>query len=212
MHHCAVIIGRGGGAREDLAAFNEEIVADAIYECSVPVISAVGHEIDVTLADLVADHRAETPSAAVGLLTPDREEMMDDLLRIGRGLSEAVRNRIAYAKQSVTVLATRPALRKPFDRIRQAEQRLDEIAVRLQRGAGLAVDRGQRKIESAMEQLDALSPLGVLKRGYSLTQRGDGSVVRAVGDVAEGEILQTRLAEGTILSKVIRPPESRPDA
>lgn len=199
----AVVIGRGGGSAEDLWAFNEEIVADAIYECSVPVISAVGHETDVTVADLVADRRAETPSAAVTGLVPDRRELAVQLLEAESRLTEAAENRVAFARQRLTQLADRPAFRKPLDLVRVLAQRVDETADRLARAAGLDLDKKREKLAAAAEQLDALSPLGVLKRGYSLTRRGDGAVVRDVADVAPGEILLVRLASGEIISRVI---------
>nr|MCU0706171.1 exodeoxyribonuclease VII large subunit [Fimbriiglobus sp.] len=129
----AVIIGRGGGSAEDLAAFNEEIVADAIYECSVPVISAVGHEIDVSVADLVADRRAETPSAAVTSLVPDRRELNALLNDATSRLTEAIDNRIAFARQRLNQLSDRPAFRKPLDLIRMLRQRMSETAGRLKR-------------------------------------------------------------------------------
>jgi exodeoxyribonuclease VII large subunit len=203
LHLCAIVIGRGGGAREDLAAFNEECVADAIYECLMPVISAVGHETDVSIADLVADWRAETPSAAITDLVPDCMEFMGELLRTEKRLWDAMRQRIAYSKQTVDQLASRPAFRKPFDRIRESEQRLDDISGRLQRAMTQAMKRANVRVGAAAEQLQAFSPLNVLQRGYSLTQRGDGTVIRRAGDVVVGEVLQTRVAEGGILSRVI---------
>lgn len=199
----AVVIGRGGGSAEDLWAFNEEMVADAIYECSVPVISAVGHEIDVTVADLVADRRAETPSAAVTGLVPDRRELVSQLTDATGRLTEAIENRVAFARQRLNQLADRPAFRKPLDLIRVLSQRVDETAERLNRAATAGVERKADKLAAVVEQLDALSPLNVLKRGYSLTRRGDGAVVRDVADVAPGEILTVKLATGEIITRVL---------
>lgn len=203
MQVCAIVIGRGGGAREDLAAFNEECVADAIYECTMPVISAVGHETDVSIADLVADWRAETPSAAITDLVPDCMDVMGELLRSEKRLLEAMRQRIAFGRQAVDQLANRPAFRKPFDRLRMNEQRLDDISIRLRRAMDQTLLRAKASLGGAVEQLDALSPLNVLKRGYSLTQRGDHTIVRRAGVVKAGEVLQTRVADGHILSRVI---------
>ena len=204
----AIVIGRGGGSAEDLWAFNEEIVADAIYECTVPVVSAVGHEIDVTVADLVADKRAETPSAAITLLTPDRREMMAGLRDVDVRLRDGCLTRLRIARQRVDQLADRPALRKPLDRIRQAQQKLDDLAGRLHRTAERYVGTCRERVGAVAEQLDALSPLSVLRRGYSLTRRGDGTVVRAVADVSKGEVIATRLPDGEILSKVVAVSES----
>jgi len=205
---CAIVVGRGGGSAEDLWAFNEEIVADAIFECAVPVISAVGHEIDVSVADLVADKRAETPSAAITLLTPDRREMMAGLRDIDARLRDGCVQRLRVARQRVDQLADRPAFRKPLDRIRAAEQKLDDLAGRLHRTAQRFVGNCRERLAATAEQLDALSPLNILKRGYSLTRRGDGTVVRAVADVVPGEVISTRLPDGEILSKVVSASES----
>ncbi len=206
----AVIIGRGGGSAVDLGAFNEEVVADAIFECSVPVISAVGHETDVTVADLVADRRAETPSAAVTGLVPDRRELLVALADTSARLHEAAENRVAFARQRLNQLADRPAFRKPLDLVRVLSQKLDDTAARLNRAAKNAVDRHADKLAAAAEQLDALSPLGVLKRGYSLTRRGDGAVVRSVTDVAPGEILMVRLANGEVIARVLSVSKGEP--
>jgi exodeoxyribonuclease VII large subunit len=201
---CATVIGRGGGAREDLAAFNEECVADAIFECTMPVISAVGHETDVSLADLVADYRAETPSAAITHLVPDHMEVLGELLRSEKRFFDAARQCIAVRRQYVEQLSNRPAFRKPFDRVRDHEQRLDELSGRLQRAIKQSLHRAKLRTDGIAEQLDALSPLNILKRGYSLTQRGDRSVVRRAADVAPGEVLRTRVADGEILSRVLK--------
>jgi exodeoxyribonuclease VII large subunit len=199
----AVVIGRGGGSAEDLWAFNEECVADAIFESSIPVISAVGHEIDVTVADLVADHRAETPSAAIVLLTPDGRKLAGDLAQQSERLHAAASQRIRLARQRVDQLAQRPALRKPLDRIRECEQEVDRLAERLHRAAKQKWQRSQVQVDALSEQLEGLSPLKVLKRGYSLTRRGDGTLVRTPEEVAVGEILVTRVHNGEIRSRVI---------
>ena len=141
----AIVIGRGGGSTEDLGAFNEECVADAIFESAVPVVSAVGHEIDVTVADLVADYRALTPSQAITALCPDRRELMAGLIDTGDRLREAVEHRVELARQRVDQLADRPALRRPLERVRDLEQRLDDTAGRLHRAAQAAADPARRR-------------------------------------------------------------------
>jgi exodeoxyribonuclease VII large subunit len=202
---CAIVIGRGGGSAEDLAAFNEEVVADAIFESSVPVVSAVGHEVDVSIADLVADYRALTPSQAITALCPDRGELMDGLIDTGDRLREAVLHRVTFARQRVDQLADRPALRKPVERIRDLEQKLDDTASRLLRAAKQAVQRGENQLAAAADQLESLSPLNVLKRGYSLTRTADGErLLRAADAVQPGDRIITRLADGEIVSRVER--------
>jgi exodeoxyribonuclease VII large subunit len=198
----AIVIGRGGGSTEDLWAFNEEPVADAIFHSVVPVVSAVGHEIDVTVADLVADHRAETPSAAVVALTPDRREMAAGLLELRTRLYEAASRRVDSARDRVEQLATRPALRRPLQRVRDLEQRLDDTAERLKRAANQRLVQAGAQLAALAARLETLSPLNVLARGYSLTHTADGKLVRAAADVKPGDVLVTRVAAGQVVSRV----------
>jgi exodeoxyribonuclease VII large subunit len=198
----AIVIGRGGGSSEDLAAFNEEVVADAIFQSTVPIVSAVGHEIDVTVADLVADHRAETPSAAVVSLTPNRADTLTALLDTNVRLREAVEQRLRLGKRSLDQLATRPALRRPLQRIHDLGQRLDDAAARLHRAARVRHTHAAEKLAALAAQLETLSPLNVLSRGYSLTRTTDGKLVRSAADVQPGDELVTRVASGEITSRV----------
>jgi exodeoxyribonuclease VII large subunit len=198
----AIIIGRGGGSAEDLWAFNEEAVADAIFQSAVPVVSAVGHEIDVTVADLVADHRAETPSAAVVALTPHRQELLAGLAEARDRLATAIGGRIALARGSLDQVAARPAIRRPLERVRALEQRLDETGGRLRRAARVRLALANERLSAAAAQLETLSPLNVLQRGYSLTRTADGRLVRDAADVQPGDRLVTRVAAGEITSRV----------
>jgi exodeoxyribonuclease VII large subunit len=198
----AVVLGRGGGSAEDLWAFNEEAVADAVFHSVVPVVSAVGHETDVTVADLVADHRAETPSAAVVALTPDRREMLAGLLEARTRLAEAVEHRLQLARQRVEQLAARPAFRRPLQRVRDLEQRLDDLGERVRRAGNQRVIQAADKIAALAARLETLSPLNVLTRGYSLTHTADGQLVRSAADVTPGDVLVTRVARGSIRSRV----------
>jgi len=198
----AIVIGRGGGSAEDLWAFNEEAVADAIFHSVVPVVSAVGHEIDVTVADLVADHRAETPSAAVVALTPHRQELLAGLIEVGGRMRDAVARRVDQGRQRLNQLASRPALRQPLRRVHDLGQRLDDTAARLHRAAAARVARSAETVAAAAARLETLSPLNVLHRGYSLTRTADGRVVRDPGEVGPGDRLVTRVAGGEIVSRV----------
>jgi exodeoxyribonuclease VII large subunit len=200
----AIIIGRGGGSTEDLAAFNEEIVADAIFQSVVPIVSAVGHEIDVTIADLVADHRAETPSAAVVSLTPHRGELLTGLFELNARMREMMEQRLRLGKRSLDQLASRPVLRRPLQRVRDLEQRLDDTAIRLHRAAKRKQDQESEKLAGLAARLETLSPLNVLSRGYSLTRTADGKLVRSATDVQPGDELVTRVASGEITSRVER--------
>ncbi len=200
---CAVVIGRGGGSSEDLAAFNEEAVADAIFQSVVPVVSAIGHETDVTVADLVADFRAETPSAAVVALTPHRLELLADLDdRTGR-LRDAMTGRLALARERLDQFAARPAFRRPLQRVTDLEQRLDDTAARLHRAARQRLTGAAEKLTAVAARLDSLSPLNVLSRGYSLTRTTAGRVVTDPADVSPGDILLTRVAGGEIRSVAV---------
>jgi exodeoxyribonuclease VII large subunit len=200
----AIVIGRGGGSAEDLWAFNEEAVADAVFQSAVPVVSAVGHEVDVTVCDLVADHRAETPSAAVVALTPHRDELLAGLADLGGRLREAVARRLELARRTLDQLAARPALRQPLRRVHDLGQRLDDTAARLHRAARQRLAHESDRLAALAARLDTLSPLNVLARGYSLTRTADGRLVRAAADVAPGDLVVTRLAFGEVESRVVR--------
>lgn len=202
LHLDAIVLGRGGGSAEDLWAFNEEQVADAIFLSKVPVVSAVGHEIDVTIADLVADHRSETPTAAVVALTPDRREVLASLRAMRERVAEAAQRRLKLARQRLDQFATRPAFRRPLQRIHDLEQRLDDTAARLARAAKLRLSHAREKLAAVSARLETLSPLQVLARGYSLTHTTDGLLVRDPTGLRPGDVLLTRVAEGTIRSLV----------
>ena len=198
----AIVIGRGGGSAEDLWAFNEEVVADAIFQSLVPVVSAVGHEVDVTVADLVADKRAETPSAAIVLLVPDRKEQATILGDFRDRFQKAMTDRCQYLRGRLDQLASRPVFRRPIERVRDAEQKIDDLAARLQRAVGRRLERANQKVASVAEQLESLSPLNVLKRGYSLTL-ADGQIVRDAHGLKPGDTIETRLAAGSVTSRVV---------
>ncbi len=175
-----VVLARGGGSLEDLWAFNEEVVARAIFGSRLPVVSAVGHEVDVTVSDLVADLRAPTPSAAAEMVVPDAVQIAASL--------QALRDRMANAL---------------VGRVRDARSTLQRLDDRARRALAVDLDRRRRDLARLAAQLEALSPLGVLARGYSLTQRfEDGAVVRSAADVAPGDALRTRLAAGSVVSRV----------
>ncbi len=198
----AIVLGRGGGSAEDLAAFNEEMVADAVFQSIVPVISAVGHEVDVSIADLVADRRAETPSAAVVMLVPDRRELAMTLHDTAQRMADALRGRFDWMRKTLDGVASRPAFRKPLERVRLAEQRLDELGTRLRLATRGRLELANQKLAAAAERLESLSPLGVLQRGYSLTI-ADGRAVRDAATLAAGDTVETRLAHGSFTSRIL---------
>lgn len=198
-----IILGRGGGSSDDLSAFNEEVLAQAIFRSRIPIISAVGHEIDVSIADMVADHRAATPTHAAEMAVPDRMEIAADLSSLGRRMTDAMRRQTALLRRRLDDLARRRPLREPLERVRFLERRLDELSERLRRGIRRPLERRRRELESAAARLESLSPLGVLARGYTLTRAGiDGVLVRTVDQVKAGEQLVTELRRGRIVSRV----------
>ncbi|MCS6866822.1 MAG: exodeoxyribonuclease VII large subunit [Gemmataceae bacterium] len=197
-----MVLGRGGGSAEDLWAFNEELVAEAIFTSQIPVISAVGHEIDVTIADLVADHRAETPTAAVVALTPHREEMLQQLGEWHQRLTASLQRRLQRWRERLEDFASRPVFRRPQQRISDLEQRLDDIASRLHRAVQVRLNQARQKVLEFSGLLESLSPLQVLARGYSLTHTGDGQLVRDPSGLQPGDVLITTLAHGSIRSLV----------
>jgi exodeoxyribonuclease VII large subunit len=206
-----LIVGRGGGSSEDLWAFNEEIVAHAIYESRIPVVSAVGHEIDVTIADLVADKRALTPSEAAELAVPDRLELLEGLMVIEERLRDLMTRRLQDARQRWQDLAQRRAFRLPLERVRELERRLDEWGERLERAGRQRLQRATQAVEATAARLESLSPLNVLARGYSLTRSETGQVVRKAEQVQPGERLVTLLHEGRLVSRVEEvAPQDRP--
>lgn len=200
-----LVVGRGGGSLEDLWAFNEEPVVRAIHASRIPVISAVGHEIDITLADLVADVRALTPSEAAELVVPAAEEIMAALVGQQKRLLLALRRRAAMVRARLDWLAARRAFRRPFDRLHDAARRLDDLSGRSERALRMRLSAAHRTLDAFAAQLDSLSPLKVLGRGYSLTQRlSDGQLVRDAATLAPGEQLMTRFARGQAVSRVER--------
>jgi exodeoxyribonuclease VII large subunit len=203
-----LVVGRGGGSLEDLWAFNEEPVVRAIFASRIPVISAVGHEIDVTLADLVADIRALTPSEAAERVAPDQRDLMTTLSQFQQRLLAGLRGRAATARSRLDAVAEHRSFRRPLDRVHDLQRRLDELDERSRRAVRQDVRTTQNRLNAVAAQLESLSPLGVLGRGYSLTQRLDnGQLVHDASRLSEGEQILTRFADGEAISRVeqIRP-------
>jgi len=198
-----LVVTRGGGSLEDLWAFNEEVVVRAIFASAVPVISAVGHEIDVTLSDLVADVRALTPSEAAELVAPAKEELLARLNQLRRRLVAALRGRAASARSRLEAIARHSVFRRPLERVHELGRRLDELSGRLTRLMRRQVELARRRTEAAAARLEGLSPLAVFRRGYSLTQRtADGQVIRNAAELAIGEQVTTHFARGRAISRV----------
>jgi exodeoxyribonuclease VII large subunit len=197
------IAGRGGGSLEDLWAFNTEVVARAIAACEVPVISAVGHEIDVTIADLVADRRALTPSEAAEFAVPDQAELRAELDQLRRRLTAGLQQHARRARLQLDALASRRCYVRPLEQLHDLATQLDEVESRLRRAMLRLLQTARGQVVAAASQLDALSPLNVLERGYSITKRlPDGLLVRDAAALQTGDRISTLLAEGEVISVV----------
>lgn len=206
-----IIAGRGGGSMEDLWAFNDERVARAIYGSEIPVISAVGHEPDVTISDYVADLRAATPSNAAELAVPDASELREALLSADIRLSQAVRKLLESRRANLDELASRRVMRSPTGFIDQRRLELDGIRLRLASASGSLLAEKRSGFIRLAAKLDALSPLKVLGRGYAIASGESGEIIRDAGQVAPGERLRLRLQRGGLTCRVedINQPDGR---
>lgn len=198
-----LIVGRGGGSIEDLWAFNDERVAWAIYQSEIPVISAVGHEPDVTISDYAADLRAATPSNAAELAVPDQDALLQTLDQMAGAMAVALQRQLKGARQHLDALSQSPALRSPTGYLDQRRKSLELLTNRM---AALAQDQITRKNQryiAAVSKLDAMSPLKVLTRGYAMAQSADGSVLRSVSQVELGERIDLSLSDGKLSATVM---------
>ena len=198
-----LVVTRGGGSLEDLWAFNEEAVVRAIHASRIPVISAIGHEIDVTLADLVADVRALTPSEAAELVAPAAEDLLARFRQTEKRLSAALRWRLAAAKTRLDAVAAHRTFRRPLERIEDLALQLDDLDARANRAMRQRLLFARNQVQQQAARLESLSPLGVLARGYSLTQRAaDHRIVRDAAELKAGDAIVTRFARGSATSRV----------
>ena len=198
-----IITGRGGGSMEDLWAFNDENVARTIYHSAIPVISAVGHEPDVTIADFVADLRAATPSNAAELAVPDQNEVAVWLRQMEGRLAQAMGRKLESARKDLDRAARCRALQDPMNYVDDKRMVLDYQREKLAAGLNAALNRERQRFGQLASKLDALSPLKVLGRGYAIPRKADGGVVRSVADVAPGDPLKLRVADGEISCQVV---------
>ncbi len=193
-----IITGRGGGSMEDLWAFNDERVARAIYRSGIPVISAVGHEPDVTIADFVADLRASTPSNAAELAVPDQADLRDTLAHLQARLENGMDRKLQVRREALQRLGSSPFLQSPLRTIQEKRMLLDYQQQRLLHSMELRVGENRQWMSRLAASLDALSPFKVLSRGYSIAQTDDGTVVSTIGQVKLGDTLRVRLSDGTL--------------
>jgi exodeoxyribonuclease VII large subunit len=198
-----VVVTRGGGSLEDLWCFNEEPVIRAVFASRLPVVSAVGHEIDVTLCDLVADLRALTPTEAAERIVPAATEIKAKLATDLQRMSHALKHHLSASRDRLLALSERRVLRRPGERLELLSQQLDDLERRGVRALSDCWTRCQDKLGGVSAQLESLSPLGVLSRGYSVTRREPvGDVVTDVTSLEAGQLINTRLAKGSVISRV----------
>ena len=186
-----IIFGRGGGSPEDLMAFNDEGLARAVAACSIPTISAVGHEVDVSITDLVADVRAATPSHAAELVVPEREGLQVVIDELRERLHSAMRRDLGQRRERLT----RVQLRGPMQRVTDGRLRLDELSDRIHIGVKKGLTRDQAQLAQLSGRLDAMSPLRVLERGYVVVTQ-DGSAVTSSARLSPGDAVRLRFADG----------------
>lgn len=193
-----IITGRGGGSIEDLWAFNDERVARAIYESELPVISAVGHEPDVTISDYVADVRASTPSNAAEIAVPDEADIRELLANMSIRQTQAMRKSITRLSTRLDDFKGRRVLRDPMVYVDTKRSELDHVQDRLVAAAEKLCSANRHKFVALASALDAMSPLKVLSRGYAIASDAEGKLVKSVGDVAGGDVLSLSVSDGTI--------------
>lgn len=198
-----IIAGRGGGSIEDLWAFNEEIVARAIYNSSIPVISAVGHEIDFTIADFVADVRAATPSAAAEIAVSDNKENKRYFSSCVDRFATSVQRYFTDIHYQFDQLCHRSALRKPVRMLLEANQQCDDLENRCLRNLELKLEKDTRRLSAAASRLNALSPLSVLARGFSVVTKADNKAVRSSNQLVPGEAVKMRFFNGSALGNIV---------
>lgn len=203
-----LIVGRGGGSLEDLWAFNDERVAYAIYESEIPIISAVGHEPDVTIADYVADLRAATPSNGAELAVPDQEALLQNLDALNGAMAAALSRQLKLAAQRLDALAASPALRGPTAYLERKEKDLRLLKNRMISAQERMISASNARFVGCVAKLDAMSPLKVLSRGYAMAQTGNGELLRSIHQVNPGDSILVNISDGTIAASVLNTKET----
>ncbi len=197
-----IILGRGGGSIEDLWAFNEEIVADAIYNCNTPIISGVGHEIDFTISDFVADLRAPTPTAAAELAVPNKQELLVLIKQYKQRTMKSIINILNTNKKRLEYLLNSYIIKNPGTIYEVKMQKVDLLIEKLLMYSTNILDNKSYKFVSLIEKLEALSPVKTLKRGYSIT-KVENNIITDIKKIKRGMILKTELENGIITSEVM---------
>lgn len=204
-----LIVGRGGGSLEDLWAFNDERVARAIYDSQIPIISAVGHEPDVTIADYVADLRAATPSNGAELAVPDRDALSQTLDRMSAAMASAFSGQIRSKKQHLDVLCKSRALQSPANYLEQKGKSLALVRNRLIAAENQRIAGSTQRFVALTAKLDAMNPMKVLTRGYAMAQTENGSVLRSIDQVRQGDRITLTVSDGVLSAAVMEKGEAK---
>ncbi len=197
-----ILVGRGGGSMEDLWAFNEEVVARAIFASNIPVISCVGHEVDFTIADFVADLRAPTPSAAAELVVQNSQNTVAHIAGLQKRMLQAVSLFYERFKNRLDLAVNSRILKNPTELTQNKEQEVDELCTRLTTAWEAKITQFSHRFDVARQKLHALGPQAVLKRGYSITRKQDGTVISRVAQTAPGETIYVQVQDGMIHTEV----------
>jgi exodeoxyribonuclease VII large subunit len=200
-----IVVARGGGALEDLLAFSNETLVRAVSAATTPVVSAIGHEIDTPLLDLVADVRASTPTDAAKLVVPDVAEELAGVSTERDRLRRAITHRVEREQSALDALRSRPVVAAPLTLVEERRHGVDSALQRARLALGARLDRGRDDVRHLCAQVRALSPAATLDRGYAVVQRPDGAVVRSPDDVVDGDRLRVRVAGGELAADARRP-------
>lgn len=198
-----LIVGRGGGSIEDLWSFNEEVVARAIYNSEVPIVSAVGHEIDFTISDFVADLRAPTPSAAAELVVPSQIELQEKFNNVYRRMYQQSMRLIERRRMQLEACKERTAFKNPLRVIDDERQYLDNLSHMFETACKTSLTQKAQRLSENIAKLDGLSPLGTLSRGYALAKNDGGDIVRSVKQVSVGDRVNVRVSDGSFCAEVV---------
>lgn len=198
-----LIIARGGGSNEDLNAFNDEALARELYACTIPCISAVGHEIDTTLIDYVSDLRVSTPTGAAEAATPDQNEIKAMILGAEESIDSSISSLLRKKKDELTRYSERPFFKNPASNYEKAKEGISQLSKRLDTAISYYLDKSKNTVNSLSSRLKALNPNNVISRGYSMTVDANGKIITSVNQIKEGETLKSILKDGIIESKVV---------
>ena len=196
-----IILGRGGGSIEDLWAFNEEIVANAIYKCDIPIISAVGHEIDFTISDFVSDLRAPTPTAAAELAVPNTIELISNINQMKLRLGKSITNKLELNKNKLNALLNSYVLKNPKGLYEIKAQKLDNLIDKLEVNINRTFESKSTRYISLLDKLEALNPIRTLKRGYTITKQNN-KAIKDIKEIPKGSLLETEFETGKVISQV----------